>query len=191
MHAVLYKGETPMFTGKFITPPTYLKIGGPTWPADQMIFLAGPIQGAPDWQAEAVQIICSLDDDVHIASPRRPGGFVELDLAGKLEQWAWERHHLLYVVKHGVTLFWCANEAEHSCERGYAQTTRYELGKQLMRHFFMGARMVVGFDSKFSGQTYLKDDILNEARLAGAEQLQICTSLRETCEKAVELLGTL
>lgn len=180
-----------MFTGKFITPPTYLKIGGPTWPNDQMIMLLGPIQGASDWQAEAARMIRSLDDDVHIASPRRPGGFVELDRAGKLEQWAWERYHLRYVAQHGVSLFWCANEAEHICERGHAQTTRYEMGKQLMRHLTMSGRMVVGFDTKFSGQTYLRDDLLNEARLAGAEPLQICTTLRETCEKAVELLGTL
>lgn len=180
-----------MFTGKFIIPPQYLKIGGPTWPADQMIFLAGPIQGAPDWQSEAGRIIRALDDDVHIASPRRPGGLVELAHVGKLEQWAWELHHLIYVAKHGVTLFWYANEEEHFCERGYAQTTRYEMGKQFMRHFFMGARIAVGFDTSVSGQKYLRQDIRGESEFAGVEPPPICSSLQETCEKAVELLGTL
>ncbi len=36
-----------------------------------VIFLAGPIQGGPDWQCEAANLIHDLDPNVIVASPRK------------------------------------------------------------------------------------------------------------------------
>ncbi len=180
-----------MFPGTFFTPPTRLNIGGPTWPNDPLIFLAGPIQGAPDWQAEARDLIRAIDGDIHIASPRRLGGFVDLTDEERVVQYDWERRYLAYAAKYGVTLFWCANEETHHCGRPFAQTTRYELGKQAMRFVLLGGRMVAGFDTAFSGQRYLKHDMTEEARAIGAAPPEFCDSLAMTCHKAVDLIHSM
>ncbi len=45
-----------------VLPPNDPEVTGP------VIFLAGPIQGALDWQAEAIR---QLGDRAHVANPRR------------------------------------------------------------------------------------------------------------------------
>jgi len=58
---------------------------------DNIIFLAGPIQGAPDWQSTAADIIHDLDGSAVVASPRKdyePGTFVYE------RQVDWETHFL-------------------------------------------------------------------------------------------------
>jgi hypothetical protein len=37
--------------GALILPPQYVTVEGP------LVFLAGPIQGAPDWQREAIALL--------------------------------------------------------------------------------------------------------------------------------------
>ena len=52
--------------GRIIIPKTYVKdIKAP------LIFLAGPIGSAPNWQDEAIDFLLSKDSDLIIASPRR------------------------------------------------------------------------------------------------------------------------
>lgn len=46
-------------------PPEIIELQGPT------IFLAGPIQGALDWQTSATKIIQELSPKANIANPRR------------------------------------------------------------------------------------------------------------------------
>lgn len=56
-----------------------------------VIFLAGPIQGAPDWQSEATGIIRAKRKNIIIASPRKeylPGDF---DYGAQVD---WETFHL-------------------------------------------------------------------------------------------------
>ena len=57
---------------------------------DKAVFLAGPIQGAPDWQANAIEIFSELPsrNPVHIFNPRRPG---EFDGKNYQEQIYWNR----------------------------------------------------------------------------------------------------
>jgi hypothetical protein len=98
---------------------------------DPLLFLAGPIQGANDWQAEVIDHISSEWDSelqLHIASPRRieePGSF------NYSEQVRWERHHLFRAMKFGAVAFWLARqdpELPYKVGRAYAQTTRFEFG---------------------------------------------------------------
>src|ERR1700733_4849871 len=52
--------------GSIVIPNTNISQTG-----SPIIFLAGPIKGAPRWQDEAMDIILSKRGDVTIASPRR------------------------------------------------------------------------------------------------------------------------
>lgn len=68
-----------------LLPPMYAELVGP------VVFLAGPIQGAPLWQPEAAKLLHELMPELHVANPRRdyiPGEF-EYDA-----QVDWETHHL-------------------------------------------------------------------------------------------------
>src|SRR5436305_11533206 len=71
--------------GALILPPRYVAATGP------LVFLAGPIQGAPDWQQQAIGLLRGLAPGLHLACPRReylPG---EFDYAAQID---WETHHL-------------------------------------------------------------------------------------------------
>lgn len=160
-------------SGQLITPPTYLEVSGP------LIFLAGPIQGAPLWQTEAINLIQSLAPEIHIANPRReylPGEFeysVQVD---------WESHYLRRAAANGVILFWLAREAEHRCDRSYAQTTRFELAEWKVRHERDGVRLVVGIDEGFTGARYIRHRFGQDC-----PAVPITSTLAEACRAAVGL----
>src|SRR3989344_8192202 len=107
-----------------IAAPEYVDVSTP------IIFLAGPIQGAYDWQSDAIKLIQRNSPYLHIANPRRPGeakgNFSEKDYG---EQVDWETYYLRRAAKDGAIMFWLAKEFVHKCERAYAQTSRFELGE--------------------------------------------------------------
>ena len=142
-----------------------------------VVFLAGPIQGAPDWQAEAIRLLKDIlaGIDVSVCSPRRLGAFPE----GAYEQQVdWERFHLNEAAGDGVTMFWLAKEAEHDCARAYAQTTRFELAEALTKHVMgYGGHIVLGIEDGFTGAKYIRKYIQDNC--AG---LQIHTTLEATCK---------
>ena len=176
-----------MFPGKLFTPPTMPNIGGPKWQNEQMIFLAGPIKGAPDWHKDAVEIIGELDGEVHLASPKPltvPEGAFTEDMY--VAQIGWEHHWLNYCARYGVIMFWLANEEKQYCDRAYGQTSRFELGWKVMKAELLGARVVVGFDDAFTNARYLRPTISREM-----PSVILCDSLEETCGKEVEFLTTL
>src|SRR3989344_7106129 len=76
--------------------------------SEPTIFLAGPIQGAPNWQAEAAVTITSAHDSsgraLHICSPRVTGRSTH----SYEEQVAWEKAGLRNARDYGVVLFWFA-----------------------------------------------------------------------------------
>jgi hypothetical protein len=159
--------------GQLIHPPGYLSLEGP------VIFLAGPIQGAPDWQSRAAALLHRADPEVHIASPRRryaPGEF------RYEEQVDWETHYLRRAGQRGVVLFWLAREAEHHCDRAYAQTTRFELAEWKGRHEREGANLVVGVEVGFSGARYVRHRFAQDC-----PDVPILSTLEETCTAALEL----
>lgn len=149
--------------------------------AEPLIFLAGPIQGGPDWQAEAVAHIQDLDAAMPIASPRRlTRSRGEFDAAMYHEQVTWEHRHLEIAATNGVILFWLAREAEHRCDRAYAQTTRLELGIALGWHQFRGSRVVVGIEEGFSNARYIRHTL--KSKYPG---IPLLGDLKETCAAAV------
>jgi len=154
----------------------------------QVLFLNGPIQGAPDWQKEAITIIHDLDclKSIWIANPRRdylPGTFIPE------EQYRWERVHREIARNKGVNLFWLAKEVSHHPERAYAQATRFELaeslGWYLKRSLKYPSKMVLGVEKGFSGERYIKFAI-DEDYSNDYDRIQAHSSLEETCKAAVD-----
>ena len=145
-----------------------------------VIFLAGPIQGASDWQRAAINLIHEAKPDVTIASPRRdylPGTF------NYAEQVDWETHHLQRAGENGAILFWLAKEQEHVPGRAYAQTTRAELFEWKVRNERDGAKLVIGIEDGFSGAKYVKHRFSQDC-----PAVQITDRLEEACTKAIELI---
>ena len=160
--------------GLVLFPPEIKEIRGP------VIFLAGPIKGAPDWQAKAIRFIQMIDPRVNIACPRR----------GRLgkkfvyeEQVDWETHYLRRAGKNGVIIFWLAKQAKRTPGRPYAQTTRVEFGEWKTRHEFTGAKIIVGIEEGFTNAPYIRRRLGQDC-----PDVQICGTLMETCSKALRLL---
>lgn len=158
---------------KIYLPPKIVEVEGPT------IFLAGPIQGAINWQKNAIDYIQNKDSRINIANPRRdylPDTFVYN------EQVDWETAHLLKASQNGTILFWLAKEFEHHPDRGYAQTTRFELAEWKVKHERDGINLVIGIEEGFSGSKYIKRRVKQDC-----PEVPICSSLEETCYEAIKL----
>lgn len=160
--------------GRLILPPTFVEVSGP------LVFFAGPIQGAPDWQSVARDLIWEFDPDLHIASPRRKYIDDSFDFDVQL---AWETHYLRRAAREGVILFWLANEAHHSCDRAYAQTTRGELSEWRVRHEYdPSIRIVVGIEEGFTGARWARQKLAEDQL-----DIPVFDSLEAVCRKAGEL----
>jgi hypothetical protein len=120
--------------------------------AGSLVFLAGPIQGTRDWQAEMVAHLQAIAPAIDIANPRR--GRLESDFA-YAEQVDWETEQLARAGRNGVIVFWLAKEAEHDAKRAYAQTSRVELGEWMVRAQQGAAKLVVGMETGFPGARYI------------------------------------
>lgn len=155
-----------------LVPTRYGVIEGP------LVFLAGPIQGAPDWQAEAIAWFAAHAPELAVASPRRPYLPGEFDHAAQVD---WESHHLRRAARNGVILFWLAREAVAVPGRAYAQTTRFELAEWKVRHERDGVRLVVGIEEGFSGARYVRHRFGQDC-----PAVPIVSSLSEACRLAVE-----
>lgn len=139
-------------SGLILVPPAY---GGSL--VGPLVFLAGPIQGASDWQSDAIRIMQEHVPHLNIANPRRNVKF-EKEFKEKMynEQVDWETYHLRRAGQNGVVLFWLAKEAEHDCGRAYAQTTRFELAEWKVRHERDGVKLALGIEEGFTGARYIR-----------------------------------
>lgn len=146
-----------------------------------MIFLAGPIQGAVDWQKEAHQVISKLNPNITVVSPRRQDFEEKHDFDVQVD---WETYYLNQTGQSGVILFWLAKENNHVSGRSYAQTTRWELATWKERHKTQGAKVVVGIEDGFTGERYIRRMMSKEN-----PDIPIYRTLRQTCRAALELLG--
>jgi Nucleoside 2-deoxyribosyltransferase like len=152
-----------------------------------VVFLAGPIQGAPLWQEDAAQLIVRAHPDIVVASPRRlelvRGQFTDDDYAAQVD---WETTYLRRAGEHGCVLFWLAAEDHVVPGRQYAQTTRFELGewKQMaQRH---QAQLALGIDPGFTNNRYI-------SRRFGQDcpHIPIFETLEDVCAQAATLAGAL
>lgn len=161
-------------SGQVIQPPAIINLKGPA------IFLAGPIQGALDWQKSAAQIITKLSPKTNIANPRREYLDGEFVYAKQVD---WETYFLNLAAKSGVILFWLAKEHTHNPERAYAQTTRFELAEWKVRHERDGVKLALGIEPGFSNERYIR-------RRFGQDcpGVTVSSTLEATCQDAVRLL---
>lgn len=159
----------------FITPPEIVETEG------NIIFLAGPIQGAPDWQSLAIGIIHDIDSSVVVASPRKdyePGTFIYE------RQVDWETHFLREAGRSGVVAFWLAAQTEETPGRSYAQTTRFELGEWKTMHKYHSAQLTIGLEEGFGNGRYIRRRLTQDV-----PDVKIADSLEDMCKNAVDLLS--
>lgn len=125
---------------------------------EPLIFLAGPIQGAPDWQNDAVSIMESphgqrtTRTDTHVANPRRDYINEEFIYGAQV---AWEKAGLQRAAKNGAIIFWFAAQdpsQPYEQDRAYAQTSRIEFGRVLGWHDYNpDINIFVGIDEGYKG----------------------------------------
>jgi hypothetical protein len=168
-----------------IIPKTYIpKIEKP------LIFLAGPIRSAPNWQDEAIKILSAQASDLIIASPRREirNEIAKYILTGNENyfprQRAWERHYLKIASKTGAILFWLPGEEKHDCQKVYGAMTRKELGDWSTRYIFDSSiRICIGSDKNFPEWDTLEYDLSQDV-----PEINIQKTLEETCTEALRLV---
>jgi Nucleoside 2-deoxyribosyltransferase like len=161
--------------GLVLFPATIAPFDGP------LVFLAGPIQGAPHWQADAIRWFAEHAPTVSVASPRRQDRSREFDYAAQVN---WETHYLRRAAESGVILFWLARETESVPGRAYAQTSRFELAEWKVRHERDGVRLVVGIEEGFSGERYIRHRFGQDC-----PRVPLLSALPAVCAAAAELAG--
>lgn len=156
-----------------LTPPEIVETKEP------VIFLAGPIQGAPDWQSVAAGLIHDIDPRIIVASPRKnyPEGTFVYE-----RQVDWETYFLRSAGRSGVIAFWLAAQVEETPGRAYAQTTRFELAEWKMRHEYEGVKLTIGIEEGFGNARYIRRRFAQDA-----PDVHIVDSLEEMSQNAVDL----
>lgn len=146
---------------RVLTPPEYCKVATFEENEDIVIFLAGPIQGAPEWHKSFMNKFKKemegkkLSKNIVIASPKRD----EVDKTKFVyqEQVDWESFYLDKASKHGVIVFWMPKETEKVEGRSYAQTTRFEIGEWFAKgQNIKDFKIVVGAQKGFEGTRYME-----------------------------------
>lgn len=160
--------------GVVLSPPIIIPVEGP------LVFLAGPIQGAPDWQAEAIRCFAECASTLAVASPRRVERSREFDYAAQVD---WETHYLRRAAECGAILFWLARETVVVPGRAYAQTSRFELAEWKVRHERDGVRLVVGIEDEFAGARYIRHRFGRDC-----PRVPIVPSLAAACALVAELV---
>lgn len=143
-----------------------------------VIFLAGYIQGARDWQKEAIEIIREKAPQIIIASPRREYLPENFDYNKQVD---WETYHLRRAAENGSIMFWLAKEDIHDSSRAYAQTSRFELAEWKVHHERDGVKLVVGIEKGFSGEGFIRKRFSQDC-----PDVPILDTLSATCLTAIE-----
>jgi hypothetical protein len=157
-----------------LKPPEIVEADG------KVVFLAGPIQGAPDWQSDAIKLIHNLDSQLVVATPRKNYSQDEFIYEKQVD---WETHFLNRAAKHGAVMFWLAKQTQETPGRSYAQTSRLELGEWKVRHERDGTILVVGVEEGFGNARYIHRRLSQDC-----PEVPIMDSLEEVCKKTVSLL---
>jgi hypothetical protein len=172
--------------GRVIIPKTYVKdIALP------LIFLAGPIRSAPNWQDQAIELLFSRDPDLVIASPRRGARdkiapyIAEGDESYFPRQRAWEWYYMNKAAENGCILFWLPKEAEHHCDKSYAFMTSNEFGHwTAYRQLGQKVNLAIGTDGKFTEWHTLEYDL----KVKCPDLVpKVKNTLEQTCDEAIRL----
>lgn len=151
---------------------------------DPIIFLAGPVNGAPDWQSDAIGHL-SLNESIHIVSPRQARDeSVPLSAQESKKQIEWEQHYLQKAMRDGVVLFWFAKPLLETKPLHFAQQSFFELGDILAKT--QGKDVVcAGIEEGFPGSEYLRATLQMKY-----PNLKVRASLSEVCDDALRLIRT-
>ena len=164
---------------KVIEPGQHTEITKET----KVIFLAGPIQGADNWQAKVIEMFKTKfqePNSVVIANPRSTiaPNFWDDSIID------WETKYLNLASKTGVILFWMAPEVKYYCDRSFAQTTRFEFAEWLTKaQYNEDIRLAVGIDPEYTGQRYIKHRMGDMTNM-----FPILTSLESTVEETIKII---
>lgn len=151
-----------------------------------LIFLAGPVQGAPNYHDAFARTILEARPEVAVASPRR----TEVDQLrfDSDEQVKWEIASRDRAYRHGVTGIWFAaqdfSDTTYPSGRPYAQTTRIEFGETIDRYVENpSTKFVLGFDPEYAGgsEGYMR-------RLMGHHGLSVVASEEVFIERILSLI---
>ena len=166
-----------------ILPNTYIEnIDTP------LIYLAGPIRSAPNWQEDAIELLFSMERDLTIASPRMARMAIDQYIVCGDEnrfksQREWEWHYMDLASKNGAILFWMPYEYKHHCDKPYGAVTRIELGQWMTRNLFdKSLRVCYGSDGQFPEIYLIKYDL----KLHDPDKI-IYNTLKDTCDEALRL----
>jgi hypothetical protein len=173
--------------GKILIPNTYLSNLG----EDKVIFLGGPIRGAPNWQDDAILFLLSLNSNLTIISPRRGvrdkiAPYIAVgDESYFSRQRAWERHYLDIASKKGAIMFWLPGEEKHDCKKSYGAGTRLELGEWMTNYKHdKKVGFCIGSDGNFSELRTIEYDLSLDA-----PDKVIRKTMIETCLEALSIAG--
>lgn len=136
-----------------------------------LYFLAGPIQGAPNWQTGFAERLLAERPEAAVASPKRtPEDQARFE---PMEQKRWEHGSLERAKQYGAIGIWFAaqdlEDASYPKGRAYAQTTRIEFGKVYgWKQENPDVKFVLGFDPDYKTKGGGSEDyIRTEMELQG------------------------
>ena len=162
---------------------------------DALIFLLGPIHGAPPWHEEAIRIIQSRDPSVYIASPHKHA--TSDDLRGSMpgqdtvfsRQTLWERHYWQLAARTGCVLCWLPLQAYPRPDGGpYMRDTRGELGELRGSYKYdKNTTYVIGAQDRGSGRDADGVSVIRANEEDVNPQRVFYTTLEETCDAAIAL----
>jgi len=140
----------------------------------KLLFLAGPIKGADNWQDKVIESLAGAD--IYIANPRREA---DPDF-NYTEQVDWETKHLTLA---DVIMFWIPKETVHVEGRSYAQTTRFELAEWLAKTNYNRdvTKIVLGIEDGFYGKRYIVERLKQT-------NVKVYDSYEETLQKVKSLM---
>jgi hypothetical protein len=178
--------------------PKVLPRPGSTIFSRPFFFLAGPVRGGGDWQADMSQILHKKVDDFTAAIPCRwgddhpltPHFVIGVPFDGR--QTSWERlllHKAALRAPYGCIIFYLARQVgPRPPEQGvYARDTLGEIGEWRGRMMHSAVRMVIGADPDFDPNGV---DIMqrNFTEALGYE-FPIYKSMEETADAAIRLIN--
>lgn len=180
---------------KLILPKQYVDVGDAP-----LIFLTGPIRGAPLWQILAAEIINEINKDVWIASPSTHSfdKYRDSSIPDNLDKFPrqlnWETYYLEKAgrengEKRGSVMFWLPKQISPmnvneltGFPQPYARDTRREFGRYAWGALKNNQNypITIGYEEGFDGIDVMVRDIL-----AVKPDFVFQKKLEETCIEAV------
>lgn len=186
---------------KLILPKTYMEPDGP------VLFLVGPIRGAPRWQQQGFEIIQALDVEnrIYVVSPsdRFDEKYLKMavqdDGCGFKGGTLFERHYLKLALREehgleGAIAMWLPTQVEAmpiNKKTGfpgpYARDTRPETGRWGTGILGQNpnAPIFVGAEENFDGLSVMKTNFLEDR-----PEMIFYSTLFDTCNAAVDRIYT-